>query len=155
MWSQWGSCLGLYDPGHVDGVGADALGEIETEAGEDLGLLGIGPADASQLQHAAIDEGQDDVATLDAAEGVEHFAGGHFETPRLGEATKGAVNRVGEEADEDVSLAAGLGLVEDGADGEVLLAGSEGGLGVVDLHVPVTHLWHLFLGEEGAKETGT
>src|SRR5260370_16404597 len=96
MWSQWGSCLGLYDPGHVDGVGADALGEIETESGEDLGLLGIGPADASQLQLAAIDEGQDDVATLDAAEGGEHFAGGHFETPPLGVATTAPLHPLGQ-----------------------------------------------------------
>src|SRR5712691_1667383 len=89
MWSQWGACLGLYYTGHVDGVGADAVGEIETESGEDLGLLGIGPADASQLQLAAIDEGQDDVATFDSTERVEHFAGGHFETLRLGEGDQG------------------------------------------------------------------
>jgi len=68
---------------NVDGVGADALGEVETEPSEDLGLLGIGSADPSELQLAAIDDGQDDVAALDAGDGVEDPAGGQSRGPWL------------------------------------------------------------------------
>jgi hypothetical protein len=44
--------------GHGDGVGADALGKVESESSQDLCLLGIGSAHASQLELAAIDEGR-------------------------------------------------------------------------------------------------
>src|SRR5712691_1667385 len=72
----------------------------------------------------------------------------------LARAIKGAVHRVGEEADEDVSLDAVLGLVEDGANGEVLLERAEGGLGVVELHVHGPQLGFVVPGEVGAKEIG-
>jgi hypothetical protein len=45
---------GLYYTGHMDGVPAGTLGKVESESGQALGLLGIGSADAPQLQIAAV-----------------------------------------------------------------------------------------------------
>src|SRR5512139_2459021 len=73
---------------------------------------------------------------------------------RFGEAVEGAVHRVGQEADEDVGLHSMFGLVEDGADGEILLEGSEGGLSVVELHVHGPQLGLIVAGEVGAEEVG-
>jgi hypothetical protein len=129
-------------------------GRSSPSRNEDLGLLGIGSADASQLRFAAIDERQDDVAALDAGKRVEDSASGHVEALCLGKPVQGPVHRVGEEADEDVCVHAMLGLVVNGADGEVLLEGSESGLRVVELHVHLPQLWLFVPGEVGAEEIG-
>ena len=43
----------------MDGVGADALGEVQAEPGENLGLLGIGAANALYEHVAArVEEGE-------------------------------------------------------------------------------------------------
>ena len=41
----------------MDGVGADALWEFESKPAEDFGLVGIGAADSTQSELAAVDEG--------------------------------------------------------------------------------------------------
>ena len=78
------SYLSLYYTGDVDGIGADAFGEVEVQPGEDLGLVGIGPADPSELELAPVHERQNDVAALDGAKRIEDPAGGHVEATGFG-----------------------------------------------------------------------
>ena len=86
----------------VEGVVAEAFGQVEPEPGEELGLASIGSADASQAELAAVDEGEDDVAALDRGEGSEELARGEVEALGLGQAVEGLVEGVGEEANQDV-----------------------------------------------------
>jgi hypothetical protein len=61
--------LGLYYIGWLgEGVGADAFGQVKAEAHEDIGLEGVGAADATESEFSSVQEGEEDVAALDGGQ---------------------------------------------------------------------------------------